>query len=110
MYKQWIINSVNHKIAKEVFVYKINNKIAGMITLSEKNKRGDIGIIAVNKNYRKQKIASKLIDAAETYFFACNYSEIQVVTQRNNMPACTLYEKVGFTIDKIEYVYHVWLK
>jgi len=109
LYKQWITNSVNKKIAKEVLTYNEGEDIAGMITLGEKNNKGDIGIIAVNKNNRGKKIASKLINSAELYFEKQAYSEIQVVTQGDNKPACKLYEKNGFEIAKIQYVYHAWL-
>ena len=109
LYKQWIINSVNKKIAKEVLIYNQGSDIAGMITLGEKNNKGDIGIIAVNKDYRGNRIASKLIGSAEKYFANLGYSELQVVTQGNNIPACKLYEKLGFNIEKTEYVYHIWL-
>ena len=109
LYKQWMINSVNKKIASDVLTYKEGNSIMGMVTLGEKNKRGDIGIIAVNKNYRGKKIATKLINAAEIYFEKKCFSEMQVVTQSINKPACKLYEKNDFKIDKIEYVYHIWL-
>ena len=109
LYKQWIVNSVNKKIATEVITYNDGNNIAGMVTLGEKNSKGDIGIIAVNENYRGKKIASKLITAAEHYFEKQGYLEMQVVTQGNNEPACRLYEKNGFEIDRMEFVYHIWL-
>lgn len=109
LYKQWIINSVNKKIAKEVLIYLEEGKTAGMVTLGEKNKKGNIGIIAVDEKYRGKKIASKLIHSAEQYFEKQGYSEMQVVTQSENKPACKLYERNGFKIDKTEYVYHIWL-
>ena len=56
-----------------------------------------------------KKIATDLINAAELYFKKKGYSKMQVVTQSINKPACKLYEKNNFKIDKIEYIYHIWL-
>jgi len=51
----------------------------------------------------------KLMKAAESYFIQHNISEIDVVTQKFNIPACRFYEKNGYSIKNIEYVFHLWL-
>lgn len=109
LYHAWIENSVNGSIATKVFVIQHNNKIAGMITLGIKNNRGDIGLLAVNPDFRKQKLGTKLIHAAQAYFIEEGLTQVQVVTQKANVAACHLYEKCGFKIEKIENFYHFWL-
>jgi len=111
IYRQWIINSVNHTVADDVLVYRDNvtQKILGMITVGEKNQRGDIGLLAVDENSRGKQIGAKLIHAAQQYFMKKNYQQSQVVTQQENIPACKLYEKCGYHIEKIEYFFHFWL-
>lgn len=110
MYKTWIVNSVNKKIALEVLVSINQNTIAGFVTLGEKNARADIGIIAVDANFRGKGIGKSLMFAAENWFNNNGYQHMQVVTQGDNAAACKLYESCGYSVDKLEYFYHFWLK
>ena len=110
LYKKWIINSVNKKIANKVLVYLDKNIVAGFVTLGEKNSRADIGIIAVDAEYRGKGIGKNLMSSAENWFANKNYNEMQVITQKDNLPACRLYESCGYKIDKMEYFYHLWKK
>lgn len=110
LYHLLMINSVNKKIAREVLVYEQNNNIVGFVTLADKNIKGDIGILAVDPNYRGQGIGKSLMCAAENWFFDNKYHAIQVVTQADNIPACRLYESCGYSVEKSEYYYHIWRK
>ncbi len=110
LYSLWIIDSVSKKIAKEVLVFRVENKIAGFVTLGEKNKRGDIGIIAVDSFCRGKGIGKSLMFTAENWFNEKQYTSIQVVTQGENIQACRLYESCGYIIEKVEYFYHIWKK
>jgi len=111
IYRQWMMNSVNHIVADDVLVFRDchTQKILGMITVGEKNQRGDIGLLAVDQDARGKHIGSKLIHAAQDYFIKKNYQQSQIVTQQDNIPACRLYEKCGYHIEKIEYFFHFWL-
>lgn len=109
LYKAWVINSVNHKLAEKVFVYTSGNRIAGMITLGIKNNRADIGIVAVKAAERGKGIGKALLKSAEVFSFEKGLSQIQVVTQGNNAPAIALYKAAGYSIEKTEYFYHFWL-
>jgi len=111
LYEQWVINSVNRKIAEEVYYFKDNGEIAGMITLSIKNDKADIGILSVHKNSRGKGIATELVSAAEYWTKNIKgYRQIQVVTQASNTIACKFYERKGFRIQKKEFVFHWWKK
>jgi Acetyltransferases len=109
IYSKWIENSVNGSIATRVIVIRHDNKIIGMATLGTKNARGDIGLLAVNPNFRGKKLGTKLVYAAQAYFIEQGFSRAQVVTQKINLLACKLYEKCGFHQEKIENFYHFWL-
>jgi len=109
IYREWMINSVNKSIAFEVLVVKENEELLGMVTLGEKNHRGDIGLLAVSEQARGKKVGTTLVHAAQHYFIEKNYAQSQVVTQKANLPACRLYEKCGYTIDKTELFFHFWL-
>lgn len=110
LYEEWIINSVNKKLAKKVLVYKEESGIIGFITLGVKNMIADIGIIAVDSDYRGQGIGKILMAAAENWFANNHYNQIQVVTQGDNLPACKLYETSGYKVTRMEYFYHLWTK
>jgi dTDP-4-amino-4,6-dideoxy-D-galactose acyltransferase len=109
IYRVWIKNSVNGLIADRVFTIQQKNKIVGMITLGAKNNRGDIGLLAVSAEFRGRNFGVKLVKSALAYFNTSGFSSAQVVTQKANIAACSLYEKCGFQQEKIENVYHFYL-
>jgi dTDP-4-amino-4,6-dideoxy-D-galactose acyltransferase len=109
VYEKWLENSINRTIAKEVLVIEENHKIIGFVTLGEKNGRGDIGLIAVDKNHRGKNLATQLVRAAQLWCQQQGYTQAQVVTQLTNVAACKLYEKNGYQIEKIEHFYHFWI-
>jgi ribosomal protein S18 acetylase RimI-like enzyme len=109
LYTHWIIKSVAREIADEVLVYRDNNKIRGFVTTGKKNNRADIGIIAVDAAYRGKGIGKALMFEAEKFYYN-KLDTIQVVTQRDNLPASRLYESCGYTLEKAEHFYHLWRK
>lgn len=109
IYKTWITNSVNRTIADDVLVISDNNKLLGMVTVGEKNHRGDIGLLAVSETARGKNIGTRLVRAAQYYFIQKGFDQSQVVTQQTNIPACKLYEKCGYHIEKTECFFHIWL-
>lgn len=109
VYKTWLENSTKRNIAKEVLVIRDHEKVIGMTTLGEKNNRGDIGLIGVDPQHRGRNLGSTLVRASQIWSQQNGYRWTQVVTQRTNPGACKLYEKCGYTIDKIENFYHFWL-
>jgi len=109
LYTQWIIKSVSKEIADDVLVYKTGGKIAGFVTIGQKNGRADIGIIAVDKDYRGKGIGKTLMKTAENFYFN-KLKLIQVVTQGDNLPAIKLYEGCGYKIEKVEFLYHLWIE
>lgn len=110
IYQEWINNSVNHSIAKEVLVIRnLENELLGMATLGEKNNRGDIGLLAVSEKARGQHVGTNLVKSAQHYFLTQQYTHSQVVTQETNIPACRLYEKCGYHKETTEFFFHFWL-
>jgi dTDP-4-amino-4,6-dideoxy-D-galactose acyltransferase len=109
IYSIWIKKSIYKELAKEVLVYLEDNSVVGMITLGEKNNRGDIGLIAVDKNYRGKGYGKSLVRAAQIWFINNGYQTGQVITQGNNISACKLYSSCGYSVEKKTYFYHFWL-
>ena len=109
IYHEWMVNSVNHTIARDILVIYAEKILLGMVTVGEKNHRGDIGLLAVAQRARGKKIGTKLVHAAQQYFYEKKYTQSQVVTQKDNIAACALYEKCGYHVEKTECFFHFWL-
>lgn len=108
LYKLWIENSINRKIADEVVVYKEARKVEGLLTIGTKINRADIGLVSVDELARGKGIATKLLKYAEQYSSIHGFEELQVVTQQNNTPACKLYERYGFSLESTVNIFHIW--
>ncbi|MGW1455548.1 GNAT family N-acetyltransferase [Salegentibacter agarivorans] len=109
LYKIWIDNSLNGKMAFKVFVKIESDKIAGFVTLQKKDQHtSQIGLIAVNPEFQGRNIASKLIKKCEQASLNYGYKNLEVATQEDNIAAKKLYEKNGFKIKTMEYIYHLW--
>ena len=85
------------------------NELLGLISLGTKEKRGDIGLMAVASNVRGRGIGQLLMQDAERCFVERGYAIAQVVTQRANNEGCRLYESCGYRVERIDNVFHFWL-
>ena len=107
LYSEWIVNSVNKKLADEVLVIKQNNKISGFLTIKGNKNKAIIGLIAVDKKYRGLGLGKELIFAAESWAFKNKYKYIEVATQEANEQANYFYSKCGYEIETSVYIYHL---
>lgn len=103
LYKRWIDNSLNDSNTL-VFVYVENNQLVGFVTCTQYAEHATIGLIAVSNNAQGKGIGGKLIDAVENQLQ--NDTLLYVATQKTNVQACDFYERKGFTINSIKYIYH----
>lgn len=109
LYTEWIKKSLSGEIAKDVFVYEINKRKVGFITLSDKNGRCNIGLIAVDPKYRDKGIGRELVETALEKAVSWGYKKMDVVTQKTNIGTCKFYEKMDFKRESIVNVYHFWI-
>lgn len=109
LYSSWVLNSLNKKIVDKVFIIRKNELIVGFITLKVDDNQGQIGLLAVDENYRGNGYATLLLKKVITYCTNSNVYNLKVVTQQDNIGACSLYEKVGFNLIDKDYIYHFWL-
>lgn len=109
LYSSWIEQSVNHKIASEVFCYMIEEAPIGLITLNRKNGTGTIGLVAIHEDFRHRGIGSALVKHVIAYSSNKQVDKLIVATQLKNRPACKLYEKSGFKVQLVTDVWHWWL-
>ncbi len=106
LYFEWIKNSVERCAADEVSVIAEADDLKGFITLSIKNNYAEIGLIAVNPIDRGQGYGSLLIKYAIDWAYKHDCHEIKVSTQDKNKSAIALYEKNGFALSNLTYIYH----
>jgi dTDP-4-amino-4,6-dideoxy-D-galactose acyltransferase len=110
LYKLWIENSVNGKIADKVFVHKsFNDEINGMITLKIDENSANIGLLSVKPNFQGQKIGQRLVDKSLLYCQKKQIKSLTVPTQLYNQNACNFYKKYGFQVEKIVNTFHFYL-
>lgn len=109
LYKLWLANSVNGELATDVLVQIDHKKRPkGLITYKVEKESASIGIIAVSAETRNSGIGSSLI-----HFYENNLpedvTELKVVTQEINKPACCFYERIGYKVFERSFVYHIWI-
>jgi len=110
IFKNWIINSVNKKMASDVLVYKEDGKIVGFSTLKVGNGVGYAPLFAVAREYEGKGISFALMRAAESVMFSKGVTRVLSGTQNFNRKALAIYKRYGFEIKEPEYVYHFWRK
>jgi dTDP-4-amino-4,6-dideoxy-D-galactose acyltransferase len=109
LYKLWMINSLKGTMADAVLVYRADAGIRGMVTCKTgADGIGRIGLIATDGAWQGKGVGRRLMKAAQEFFLTRQMDKCTVVTQRTNTGACGLYERSGFTIYKMEIIYHLW--
>lgn len=109
MYTEWVIQSVQGTMGNVIYYIGNETLIKGFVTLQFHSDYAEIGLIAVDAKYRKQQIASQLIQFAVYIAANRNLKNVQVATQFANIPANNLYTKCGGTIISSENIFHIWL-
>lgn len=116
MFHAWLANSLNHAIADELFVAydtELSNRIVGFITVKRKELNVNIGLLSVASSHRRKGIAYSLLSRALLWALEeigwAEEATMNVATQGANGPACTCYERFGFSLQHTQDVYHCWL-
>ncbi|MCC8358778.1 GNAT family N-acetyltransferase [Salinimicrobium sediminilitoris] len=110
IFENYIINSVNKKMATEVLVYRENERIIGFSTLKVGNGIGYAPLFAVAREYEGKGISFALMRAAESVMFSKGVTKVLSGTQNLNKKALAIYKRYGFELKEPEYVYHLWQK
>lgn len=110
IYKSWIERALDTGSGEEVILSRREGSVEGMITLQYlAGNLGRIGLLAVHPESRGKGLGELLVNSANDRFKSKKCQSSIVVTQVPNKDACTLYERCGFTREKIENFYHFWL-
>ena len=108
LYKQWIDNSITKQFADDILFYVDDNKIVGLVTFKKHHNFGQIGLLAVDKNFQGKGIGRKLIYEVERFLFENNIKKLRIPTQLENKEACFFYEKLGYKIIENTPIKHYW--
>lgn len=97
----WSLDSISHEINNPLAHYIIaedlyTNTIIGFVGVWIIAGEGNITNIAVDPNYRKQGIASKLLEELFKICEKLECPEITLEVRVSNLPAQNLYTKHGF--------------
>ena len=88
--------------------FRLGSKQEKGLSFSVEKEMGGIGLIAVSEKHQGQGLGKKLIQAAEYESMQIGAKTMQIPTQENNIPACKLYESLGYQPAERVYVYHYW--
>lgn len=111
LYETWMRRSALRELAGAVLVAVPRDKPAeliGVITLSESEGVGRIGLIAVGEAARGQGVGTGLMRAAHQWMRAAGATRAEVVTQLANRGACRLYQSSGYQLQDVMDYYHFW--
>ena len=100
----WATNYFSGKRGDAMVVSEYEGRLAGFLQLLQHDADIIIDLIAVDQKYRRNHIASDMIDFAERNFSGAK--SIRVGTQVVNIPSMAFYEKTGFMIADAAYVFH----
>lgn len=108
IYSTWIDRSVKKEIADNVLIYRSEGEILGMLTYFVEADIATIGLIAVSQSHQGKNIGSILLLSMESILYG-KVKMIQVATQKQNLKACSFYEKNQFLVKEETNIYHIWL-
>jgi dTDP-4-amino-4,6-dideoxy-D-galactose acyltransferase len=106
LYIQWIRNAVWGE--EKVLVYRQNFQTKGIITLGSDARKGRIGLIAVSEECRGKGIGKQLLQAGIELSSQNGQEMLQIGTQKINLAATGLYQKMGFHLSGQTEIYHWW--
>ncbi len=109
LYRQWITNAVEGKFDDEVFVFKLNDEILGLVTLKLSTNAAKVGLLGVAKNVRGKKVGEALLKTAVCFAKQNKIETLEASTQEANIAACKFYEKNGLNPSERVNIYHLWL-
>ena len=108
LYRIWLDKSLAGEMADAILTERDYEGVAGMITVSDQNRVGKIGLFAVDKRARGRGLGSRLLYRASAWFAMQGCQEATVVTQGDNDRALKAYRNSGYSIKEAVTVFHWW--
>ncbi len=120
MYEIWAGNFIKPKTptdlpVKTVIALKngwvagfIGNKIVEEEKDGQKVRHGEVVLVATHSDFRGQGFGRAMSEKSIDWCFEQGAEFVTVDTQGNNYQASRLYESVGFRLQDMKLIYHVW--
>lgn len=109
MYSTWLKKSLSGEMADRVIVaFDSFNKMLGFVTVKKDGLTGTIGLIAVDEIARGKGVGKLLVNEADKIYQNWGLEKASVTTQGTNLAACSLYEKMGYSLEEEQFIYHYW--
>ena len=110
-YSEWVKKSVTGDLDDMVFHIEDAGTIVGFVTIKKNGPNlGSIGLITVAEEAQGRGFGLKLAAyAVNTLLKDLGCAGVEVVTQKNNVPACRTYEKLGFKVFDNSTWMHKWI-
>jgi dTDP-4-amino-4,6-dideoxy-D-galactose acyltransferase len=110
LYSHWLRASLTGELALVVWTCSDpDGTPTGLLTLKRDDVVATIGLLAVRAGLRGQGLGQQLLQAALYSAHQWECARVCVVTQLDNVRACRFYAHCGFTPERVEHVYHLWL-
>lgn len=109
----WILSYVTGQRGEKLFVASANGKLAGFLAVIATESGGKSGrtidLVGVDKTFQGQGAGQALGKFFIDYYRdRCDF--LNVGTQGANVPSIRLYQKLGFSLMKSEYVMHMHVR
>lgn len=108
LYKTWMDNTINLKIADGFFLSKHDSEISGILTFKIIHDCVKIGLIAVSPKVQGKGVGRILMNNLNAHVLDLGLKKIIVETQQENIIACQFYQKCGFKLFDSTIVQHYW--
>ena len=110
IYSEWIINSINKSIADEIIVHRDEQgAVIGFITVKEANFYTEPVLVKVEEKYTGKGYGKIIMNKFFNFVAQSRpQKEIKIKTQLSNKTALNFYHTLGFKINEIKFIYHVY--
>lgn len=102
---RWLENHFKNLRGDKCFVINEDDQIKGFLLSMIKNDNVIIDLIAVDKRFRNESVATNLINGMINYY-KNKFATFFVSTQISNIPSIKLYQKLGFITQHHQLVWH----
>jgi len=106
LYETWLKNSIFGGRASEVVGLFDERRLAGIATLKDEEERVVIDLIGVSTAFQGRGVGTRLLQEVFRYAHERGRREVVVTTEGENVPANRFYQKNGFLLTEVSFVFH----
>lgn len=106
VYETWLANSLFHGNAVDSVLAFKGDTLAGIHTVKMKANIGVVDLIGVLPELQHDGLGTALLLAGARVMRERGARDIEVVTENENVPACRFYQKLGFRLSSVQFVWH----